>query len=220
MHVSCQLRIKMNQESKTSFSPKIIAAFDFDGTITYCDSFVPFVFYCKGWIKSLFGFLICLPQLIIKMIKKKPRSEIKEFLITYFFQGMSIEYIKSVGDLYAKDMLPVLCQPNALKRIKWHKQQGHLCILVSASLDIYLKKWAELNEFDHVLCSKLEINEDSLITGKLDGANCRGQIKKERLENLLGPKENYILYAYGDSDGDKEMLSMADHQYYGFIPSE
>jgi phosphatidylglycerophosphatase C len=35
-----------------------------------------------------------------------------------------------------------------------------------------------------------------------------------RLETLLGPRDGYTLYAYGDSRGDKALLSAADFPFY------
>ncbi len=72
--------------------------------------------------------------------------------------------------------------------------------------------------FDDVIATRLESHEDGTVTGKLSGANCFGSEKVRRLEALLGAREGYSLYAYGDSRGDKELLSSADYPYYRQIP--
>jgi phosphatidylglycerophosphatase C len=105
-------------------------------------------------------------------------------------------------------------KPEALERIKWHQAQGHRCIIVSASIETYLEPWAKAKGFSDVVSSKVETDENGRITGNLIGHNCRGLEKVKRIEKLLGPKENYLLYAYGDSKGDKEMLDFADHAFY------
>lgn len=64
-----------------------------------------------------------------------------------------------------------------------------------------------------VLASKLETNQQT-ITGKLQGNNCRGKEKVKRLQEIFGDKNNYFLYAYGDSLGDKELLEYADVSFY------
>lgn len=53
-------------------------------------------------------------------------------------------------------------------------------------------------------------------TGEMKGENCRAAAKVRRLEALLGALNQYELYAYGDSDGDAEMLEASDHP--AFMP--
>ena len=47
------------------------------------------------------------------------------------------------------------------------------------------------------------------VTGALEGANCRGPEKVARLRAALGVDVR-LEAAYGDSDGDREMLALAD----------
>ena len=80
-------------------------------------------------------------------------------------------------------------------------------------MDLYLEPWAKLNHFDDLICSRLEIDGSQKITGKLKGLNCWGPEKSRRLLELLGPKENFVLYAYGNSRGDHEMLELSDYPF-------
>ncbi len=105
-----------------------------------------------------------------------------------------------------------------MTRLHWHQRQGHRCVLVSASMDIYLKPWAAAAGFDDVVCSTLEFH-DGRVTGRLAGGNCYGDEKARRLAQLLG-EQDYTLYAYGDSRGDKELLAMADYGYYRWMPED
>ena len=45
------------------------------------------------------------------------------------------------------------------------------------------------------------------------GKNCWGTEKVRRLQELVGSKEGYVLYAYGDTRGDRELLEYADHPF-------
>ena len=101
-----------------------------------------------------------------------------------------------------------------MQRLQWHKKQGHRCILVSASLEIYLRPWATKLGFSYILGSRLEQIDNNRTSGKLLGENCFGPEKMRRIESLLGPRDGYTLYAYGDSRGDKELLSAADFPFY------
>jgi len=100
-----------------------------------------------------------------------------------------------------------------MDRLQWHLEQGHRCIIVSASIDIYLEPWAESFGVHDVICSRLA-SPNGFVTGKLMGANCWGPEKVRRLEEEFGNLEDYNLFAYGDSRGDRELLAAADHPFY------
>lgn len=206
-------------ESETSKPKTIVAAFDFDGTLTYCDTLMPFLLYTFGPVTFFYKLLLLLPTFFSFLIKRKSRQETKEAVLTLFFLGSAIEQVHNNGIDFAKSrFLRMLLRPSVMKCLKWHKQQKHRCILISASLDVYLLPWSKQVGFDDLLSSSLEMDKERKVTGKLQGDNCRGMVKVRKLESLLGPRQQYELYAYGDSDGDKELLAYADHAYYGTTP--
>jgi phosphatidylglycerophosphatase C len=54
------------------------------------------------------------------------------------------------------------------------------------------------------------------LTGRLEGRNCRGPEKVRRLKEAFG--DSFALSAaYGDTDGDKEMLEAADEGFMRFF---
>jgi len=193
----------------------VVAAFDFDGTITTRDTLLSFLFFVAGKKTTIRKLLKLTPNFILYLFKQSSRQHIKELILTNFFAGMPINQMSELGEAFAKsNAMKKLIRPDAKKKLEWHRRQKHLCILISASIDVYLEPWSILAGFDDLLCSKLEVDSADNVTGKLIGANCWGPQKKLLLDKLLGPRENYILYAYGDSRGDKEMLAHADHAFY------
>lgn len=195
-------------------SPLIVAAFDFDNTLIDRDSLLPFLFYTTGSLQSVCGLIQLLPDFIRYSIRNKTRQQIKEIILTHFFKGKNIVELKKKGMDYAGECLDDFVEKDAFERLKWHQHQGHHCVIVSASVDLYLTPWAKRHGIDRVISSKLEVTSDGLITGKLKGLNCWGEEKVRRLIQELGPKENYQLYAYGDSRGDHELLALADFSFY------
>lgn len=192
----------------------IVAAFDFDGTISYHDTLFHFFLYCVGTLKAFWYFFLKLPVLVSYVFGRSTRQETKESILKKFFEGLPIHQVRQLGAAFAKDILPKHMRPEALKRIQWHLDQGHQCILVSASIDVYLEPWAKMVGFDHTLTSQLAFDTEGKVTGNLIGLNCRRQEKVRRLKELLGPLEGYCIYAYGDSKGDKELLEAADYPFY------
>jgi len=203
---------------KTSKDLPVVAAFDFDGTLTYRDTLLPFLIFVCGWILSMIKFATLAPTLMSYGLGKLSRQEAKECVITTFFQGMNIDELRRHGEVFAQKRLNSLLKPEGIRRVQWHKEQGHRCVLISASIDVYLDSWAKSVGFDDLLASRLATTHDDRITGKLLGENCRGAEKTKRLDELLGPRENYILYAYGDSRGDQELLAYADRAFFRKMP--
>jgi len=142
----------------------------------------------------------------------------KERVFVRCLAGMSLDTLRLDAERFAAYVLPGLLRHDALQRLDWHKKQGHRCVIISASLELYVQPWALATGFDDVIATRLETLADGSISGKLSGANCFGIEKVRRLEALLGARDGYTLYAYGDSRGDRELLSSADHAYYKQFP--
>lgn len=196
----------------------VVAAFDFDGTLTYRDSLLPFLFYTTGFPELLRNMLTLLPTLAGYALGVIANDVAKQRLLTRFFSGASIDQLRVKAEQFAVQRLPGMIRPAALRRLAWHKQQGHRCIVISASLELYVRPWALQAGFDEVIASRLETLADGCVSGKLLEGNCFGREKVRRLEALLDARDSYALYAYGDSCGDRELLASADFAFYRCMP--
>lgn len=198
-----------------SSTKPVVAAFDFDGTITTKDTLVTFLEFLEGRIGCWKKLTVMAPTFAGFAVGLIPRQEVKEAIIRSFFRPYPYDVVQFHGDEFARsEALAKLMRKEALERIAWHHEQNHRLVLVSAGIGPYIIPWGLLHGFDDILCSELEVVGTQEITGKLVGKNCRGAEKVKRLEELLGPRDQYILYAYGNSDGDKEMLEYADFPAY------
>ncbi|MNF09712.1 hypothetical protein D3C80_2104480 [compost metagenome] len=52
------------------------------------------------------------------------------------------------------------------------------------------------------------------MTGELDGPHCQAEEKVVRVRQILGNPSDYVIHAYGDSDGDRNLLDIAEYPYY------
>jgi phosphatidylglycerophosphatase C len=191
----------------------IIAAFDFDGTLTTRDSMMPFLQMLKGKWRFSLGLLLSSPILIGYALKLIPNWQAKERLLVSFLAGMDEAQFTRAAAKFSAEKIPQLLRSEAVERLRWHQRQGHKTILVSASMEAYLLPWAQEMGFDQVIGTRLEV-KNKQITGRLAGRNCYGPEKSARLEAMLGNLKNYRIYAYGDSKGDREMLAAASDPYY------
>lgn len=195
-------------------SSPIIAVFDFDHTLTDRDSLLPFLVKMRGWAYTSMQLICLLPAFLSFLTGYLSRQEVKEKILGRFIKGESWKDLTALGEAYAFSQLDHYLKPEPLQRLIWHQTQGHRCVLISASLELYLKPWAALHGFDTVLASRLELTESGHATGRLNGVNCWGAEKVRRLIAYAGPKEKYQLYMYGDSRGDRELLDLADYPFY------
>ena len=113
-----------------------------------------------------------------------------------------------------------------MARLAEHKQAGHCCVMVSASPDVYLKRVAQQLGFDALLCTEMAVM-DGRLTGDMKTPNCHGGQKVLRLKAWMaeqfGADNNAevgaeLVYAYGDTSGDKPMLQMAANAFYRSKP--
>ena len=198
----------------------VVAAFDFDGTLTRRDTLLPFLLHTLGVVAVARHALALSPTLAGYALGLIGNGVAKERVLVRCLAGMRVNELQQEAERFAALTLPGLIRNDSLQRFDWHKRQGHRCVVISASLELYVKPWAIKAGFDDVIATHLDTLEDGRITGKLSGANCFGIEKVRRLEALLGAINSYTLYAYGDSRGDKELLSAADHAYYRQMPGE
>jgi len=201
----------MSDESVNNKVRKV-AAFDFDGTIIKHDSLFDFIKHAVPFSRMVYGSIKAVPYFALYALKLMPNFAAKEKVFTAFFKGWRLDDFNKV----CVDFIPkinAMVNPDAIKKIKWHQQMGHEVIIISASVENWIIPWATKMGINTVLATQIEVI-DGRITGKFQSKNCHGPEKVNRLRTHLPDFENYELYAYGDSNGDKEMLLIADHKFY------
>jgi phosphatidylglycerophosphatase C len=192
---------------------QVIAAFDFDGTITYRDTLLPFLKNVQGSFSTIKSLGMLLPCFIKFEIGQMTRAEVKEEILQQFLKGVPEETLCELGKRFASEYIPSKVKPEAIKRIQWHQRQGHRCVLVSANVEFHLIPWAKSVGIDDVIATRCEVSQ-GVLTGHLLGNNCWGKEKLNRLSELVGSRDSYVLYAYGDSKGDYELLQAADYSFF------
>lgn len=190
-----------------------LAAFDFDGTISTKDTFFPFLLYAFGKKAVYTQLAIGLVGLLRVDTRKSVRDRLKASLVRGLFKGASRQRLELVARDYAQLVIGSRLRPKALECIRWHREQGHRCIMVSASLDIYLQYIAQELGFHDLLCTRLSKTDDAF-DGELIGNNCRRAEKVSRMQEALGDLRQYRIHAYGDSAGDREMLTIAAERHF------
>lgn len=192
-----------------------VAFFDFDGTLTTCDTLMPFLKFISGQPKYYWKLLLVSPVLVGYFLKLVRNDIAKEAVLKRYLAGYPIDELFTLGERFTEVVLPSLLRPEGIERLKWHQEQGHDCVLVSASFDIWLKFFGEALNLSYVISSKLN-TKSKIVDGNIQGLNCYGKEKADKIHEWMSleNRKPSITYAYGDSRGDCEMLSMVDKSFF------
>lgn len=187
-----------------------IVVFDFDNTLTTKSTTLPFFKYLYPntfWLKLL----PTLPLIIAYKAKIKDIDQMNLAFTHYFLKDQHKNYLINKSNIFNENFFPKILRKAAIDKYLWHKKQEHYCILATAAFDIYIDKWAINFGFDAVVSTKIEFS-DGIATGKLQSLSCYGKEKLNRVNEIIG--SDTIFYAYGDSNGDKELLAAAKKSFY------
>ena len=188
-------------------APTVVAAFDFDGTLIRGDSFIGFlVASCGAWATTR-AVLRCWRQIARVPLGGAGRDTAKAALLAGTVAGLPVAELEDHGRRYARRLHGRL-RPDVLARAHWHRDQGHLVVVVSASMAVYLRPLCDELGFD-LVATELACDETGRATGAIRGANVRAEEKLRRLRSWLGDRPVQV-WAYGDSEGDRALLEAAD----------
>lgn len=187
-----------------------IAVFDFDGTLTTKDTLIEFIRFCKGSRSLYLGLLRYSLILVLMVLKLYDNSKSKELVLAYFFKGVKYSTFKQLGERFAS-IEKNLLNPNTYAILKKHLEDGDDVYVVTASVVEWVRPFCLSLGVKEVLGTQMEVNADGVLTGKFSSPNCYGGEKVRRFLAMEPDRDSYELYAYGDSEGDREMFALADH---------
>ena len=189
-----------------------LALFDFDGTITSSNTWTPFLRFAVRPSRLMVGRVLLLPVIVGHRIGVLPAGRARQFANCVAFKGERTSVLRQRGIEYAAGVLPQTVRPWALDRIEWHKAQGDDVVVVSASLNVYLRPWCEAKDLLYI-CTTLEERADRL-TGRCVDGDCSGAEKARRIRERFDLSRYPVVYAYGDTPDDRAMLELAHRKYY------
>lgn len=192
---------------------KRIAAFDFDGTITRKDTLIEFLRFAGGSARLYAVFALYSPLLVLMKLKLYSNQKAKEKIFAHYFKGMPIEQFDDLCRRFFEQKGQSLIYADAKAQIAKHKEHGDEVVVISASIENWVRHFADALKADKLLATRVEV-QDGKITGRFLTANCYGKEKVERLLSVYPERSKYYLVVYGDSRGDKELLHFADEQHY------
>jgi phosphatidylglycerophosphatase C len=201
----------------TEIAPSVVAAFDLDGTLTEGGSVFPWLRFVAGTARANRAALrLALPLSIGALRSGSTADNAKERLFNALLAGRSLDDVADQSRLFAFEHLSVKLRPVIAERLAWHLEQGHDVVVVSASPQLYVEVVAEQLHAQGALGTHLAVDALGRLTGSYLGKNCRGTEKLRRLDAWIASRDYGtapIIYAYGNSRGDRRLLAAATHPF-------
>lgn len=201
----------MTQETVTATDLPVVA-FDFDGTMTFEDSFSAFLKWRAGALGWALGCLRLIPAGFAYLVHRD-RGRIKAHAVGVFLRGAPHDTLAADAERFATEHFDRLLKPDAVAAFRrWAAEPVRLGI-VTASPDLVVRPFADRLGAGFLLGTMLAFDAENRVLGAFSGPNNRGPEKVVRLKELFGP-DIRLKAAYGDTGGDKEMLEIADEPHY------
>ncbi len=186
---------------------KVIVFFDFDRTITKKDTLIEFLKFYRGEFGFYISLFLLLPVILLYFLKIISNEKAKELVLSFFLKGEDADKFMHLSREFSLNYVPKIIKQEAFERIRWHKRNSHKVVVVSASVENWIKPWCHKNNLE-LIATKIEI-KDGKLTGKLASRNCYGEEKVRRIKEIYNLDDYDEIYVYGDSKGDIPMLNLA-----------
>jgi phosphatidylglycerophosphatase C len=196
------------RQPEVPFRP--LVAFDFDGTLTSQDSFIAFLRWREGRRGYLAGVAALAPA-GLRYLTDRDRGRIKAAAVKRFLKGLTRAELEAQAQAFASEHGRALLRPDALRAWRRWQDEGARVVIVTASPELTVAPIARALGADRLIGTRLALDDGDRLTGALDGANCRGPEKVRRLREAYGD-DVALEAAYGDTDGDREMLAIAEEK--------
>jgi phosphatidylglycerophosphatase C len=198
----------VQHQSGAAFRP--LVAFDFDGTLTCRDSFRAFLAWNAGPARYALG-MAKLTGAVAAYARDRDRGRLKRAMVQEFLKGLSCDDLTDRAQKFAASQSRRLLRPDAVRRFRAWKDRDARLVIVTASPEILVSPFARGLGADRMIGTRLAVGPGDRLTGELDGPNCRNMEKVVRLRAAFG-EDVRLEAAYGDSDGDLEMLDLAEER--------
>lgn len=190
----------------------VVAAFDFDGTLTRGGSMWPFLAEVCGIRRTVLAGMAVFPRLVLAALAGGTAADVaKEALLRRTLGGRDASAVSQAAAAFGRRHYRRNRRADVGARLEQHRRQGHRVVVVSASPELYVgPAGAELG-VDAVIATRLAVDDRGRLTGGYDGRNCRGEQKLIRLEEWAATySPGALVWAYGNSAGDRRLLGGAD----------
>lgn len=191
---------------------KPLSIFDFDGTLTWQDSFVPFLRFAFGNKRFALGMLRTGLSAVHYLYGAMDRDKMKAQLIKNFLTDVDADWLGAKAEAFCAANWHQMMRPQGLVGVAQELIEQRHVSLCSASPALVLAPFARRLGVGLIATELEQVN--GRLTGRIAGKNCRRAEKVRRLEQVYGDLSVCHLRAWGNSSGDTELLAAAAEAHY------
>lgn len=126
-----------------------------------------------------------------------------------YLAGQPVERILPLARAcFETDIKPVISKAG-MEALRWHREQGHITVLLSGSLEFLLKPFQEYVGADHLIAAKMEVR-NGRFTGRIEGVWPYGDRKAVLINHFAREHGVHFeaSYAYADHHTDEAVLAL------------
>ncbi|RQP10292.1 MAG: HAD-IB family hydrolase [Chryseobacterium sp.] len=187
--------------------------FDLDGTLTTRDTMLSFLSYYNPR-RFRYQFVRHLPLFLWMKFRPAETERVKRSLVKSVLKNERKEVLEERAQSFFDEVGKGLIRPAALNFIRDLDEESH-GVLVSASIDLWVKPFAYFLGLDAICTKALYVNHR--FAGDFVTANCKGDEKVKRILEEIDVAKYDKIIAFGDTAGDAAMLKWADESYFRYF---
>ena len=188
-----------------------VAVFDLDGTLTYRDTFVPWLLgFVAAHPLQWWRLLALLPIGIAIVCGVRDRGRLKSWLLRAFAGGVDSAVLDRWSATQVQQVVETQLRAGAVATLRAHQAAGDHVILLSASVDAYVPRIGSLLGITDVICTGVRWHEDGRLDGRLTTANRQGEEKAVVLRAVRERFPGRVFAAYGNTTGDLPHLRLVE----------
>ena len=192
---------------------RAVAFFDFDNTLIAGDSQGLEIEYL--FKRRLIPVTQLIPIVTANFLFKRNLLSAEKMVrvCLRIYRGMRADQPATWAEDLYRTIIRARLVPLVLAAVRKHRREGHLPVILSASLPHLIASAARDLEIEQVICTRLEIDAEGLFTGKTDGPVCVGSQKAilaRQFAEQLGMKLGSA-YAYSDHHADIDLFKIVGH---------
>lgn len=213
--------VDKNMEPKqgSARAPKVrVAVFDYDGTIISAQSGTQFTRYLllHGYISPLTALKVVLWGARYTLHLPHDQEAVRRYIIRDL-SHLPRNEVLGIMERFHNDVLKRYYRKDALDQVAACKEDGCVCVLVSATFYGVARAAASYIGMDACLATRMAVDEAGHMTGAVEGQVVEGEGKiraVNRWANERYGEGNWVVeYAFGDHHSDEEMLAEAQHPF-------
>lgn len=206
-------------EGRSGKTPSVpIAVFDFDGTVINAQSGTQFTKYLllKHYIGPAIAFKVMWWGLRYTLHLPIDQDRVR-FYLTDNLRSYSKAQVYAIMKDFHDRVLVRHYRQDALRQLKDCREDGCVCVLVSATFQGVADAAKDYAGFDAALATQMEWDAQGHLTGNVSGSVVEGAGKVAALQAWANARFGrdgwHVEYAFGDHYTDKPMLSLAERPF-------